>query len=193
MSTSTARRGKHALRLPTRRDWRAEAQRLEREVDAAREFFTRLTADRDQVYQAWEQAKADLGRAEEELVKVAGERDTAVIRTEVAEARVAELEAELVAAQAEIDNLTAIHVPATRPAPEDEETMPIDTRTVRETFGDDYLDRTQIGWTIPPIPVMPLYEAPFAMNRPPTTPTDLPGKTETTLTIRLNQADTTAA
>ena len=75
---------------------------------------------------------------------------------------------------------------------EDQTTEPIDVRQLRDATPDDYLDRTRAGWKLPagPIIPVPLPEAPFAMDRPPTTPTDLPG--ETTLTLRVTAAPTAA-
>lgn len=46
--------------------------------------------------------------------------------------------------------------------PRDRATEPIDTRTVRDEFGDDYLDRTRRAWIGPVTRIEPLYHSPLA-------------------------------
>lgn len=121
--------------------------------------------------------------------------------TTAANERARILDGALAEAKGEIRNLLAANTalratvqPRDTRNPVDQTTEPIDVRQLRDATPDDYLDRTRVGWKLPTIgpvtEVKPLHETPFAMDRPPVTPTDLPG--ETTLTLRVTAAQTAA-
>ena len=114
-------------------------------------------------------------------------------RTRILDGALAEAKGEIRNLQSQLTALRATVQPRDTSDPRDQVTEPIDVRQLRDATPDDYLDRTRVGWKIPAgpvIPVMPLHEAPFAMDRPPSSPTDLPG--ETTLTLRVTAAPTAA-
>lgn len=114
------------------------------------------------------------------------EREAARKATTAANERTRRLDGELAEAKAEIRRLTADNtalraeqMPRDTSNPVDQATEPIDVRQLRDSI-----------LAGPIIPVTPLHEASFAMDRPDTSPTDLPG--ETTLTLRVTAAQTAA-
>lgn len=96
-------------------------------------------------------------------------------RTRRLDGELAETRAQVRRLTADLTALRATIQPRDTSNPVDQTTEPIDVRALRATIPAG-----------PVIPVMPLPEAPFAMDRPDTSPTDLPG--ETTLTLRITAA-----
>lgn len=109
---------------------------------------------------------------EAERAQAAKNLTTVTVQRDAALADVRRLTAHNTALRAQI-------TPRDTSDPRDRSTVPMDVRQLRAELADDYLNRTRVAWT----PPKPLWQAPFAMDRPPTTPTDLPGDTETTITL----------
>lgn len=168
--TTVRRAARH--RVMSKDDLRAELRRRDHEADATRDYFQRLTTDRDQVYAAYETEKTARAAAEDELIRVAGERDTA-------QATAQRLAEEVERQAIEIRFLRQQLLGRDTTDLRDQATVPV--RTVQDDFPDDYLDRTRQTWRPP---VMPLHQAPFAATSPTTAPTDLPGN-EPTITLHI--------
>lgn len=169
---------------------------LQKEVDGKECEVVRLSLLLDELGTAYlnlQSAYRDL------VIDRETERQAARQATTAANERARRLDGALAEAKGEIRNLqsqlTALRAtvqPRDTRNPVDQVTEPIPH--LGAEFPDDYLDRTRVGWkppTIGPVTqVKPLSEAPFAMDRPPSSPTDLPG--ETTLTLRVTAAQTAA-
>lgn len=154
MSIDTVRRtARHAL--ASRRDLAHELRRMRHEKEADRLYVRRIEAE-------LHDARVEL--ATERRAKTAAQETT---RRFDAEAAAAKAEAQQRAEEAE---RLAIEVRMLREQvhgrdtsdPADQVTEPIDTRTVRDEFGDDYLDRTRRAWIGPVTRIEPLYHSPLA-------------------------------
>ncbi|MGW7001324.1 hypothetical protein ACWGCW_00500 [Streptomyces sp. NPDC054933] len=156
MSTATdsvRRIARHAL--PSRRDLNDELRRLRHEKKADTTYVRKIEAERDA-------ASAEVNQLTAALTDAGNDLADARHANQELQQHNSQLQAELTAATARIQNLIGVSVPATLPAPEDEETAPIDTRAVRETVGDDYLDRTRQSWIGPVTRGVPLHRSPLA-------------------------------
>lgn len=141
--------------------------------------FTKLHLHFEELGAAYKRLEQHCADQQTRLQQATVERDAAVIRAESAAARVADLEAQVRRLTADCTGLRAQRIPRDTKDVRDRATVPMDMRTLRAEIADDFLDRTRVAWTPP---VTPLWQAPFAMDRPPVSPTSLPGdKTTTTL------------
>lgn len=175
MSTAqTARRiARHAM--APRRDLLAELRRLEHQKQADADFLqAHLRRTRQQLgTEVVESMKKDarIKRLEETLRRVDAERMEA-------EGQVRRLTADLTALRATVQPRDTSRI-------EDQATAPIDLRELRAAVADG---RVSPVIRIDPIPVMPLREAPFAMDAIPSSPTDTSGETTQTLRVVLPAA-----